>query len=235
MDFRRVAGVGGLLFGSLVLVGNTFLVVPAKPLGGARMDAIVSYYVEHGSSVQLFSYVAPFAWTAIVMFAAGVVISTRLEGRVNGWAVAGLGAIATMIATFCGVVTADLVLATRADALADNPQYAQLLWDYHMVLQILNLTFVAIALGSFGIAAVTSGTASRLGKLALLGSALLLPAATQTGPGMTGSGPTLIALPGFAIWLIFVLGYSVIMIRMSGSDVEAGSIPTIGLADASAE
>ena len=217
MDFRRIAGIGGIAFAGTVLIGNAFLVLPAKPLGGAQFSEIVSYYSEHGNSVRLFAFVAPVAWAAIALFAAGVVVSTRSDGRLNGWAVVGVVGIATMIATFCGVVTADLVLATRASTLAANPQYTQLLWDYHMVLQILNLTFVAIALGAFGMAAVTSATAPRLGKLALLGCGLLLAGATQSTAGMTGSGPTLIVLPGFVIWLIFVVGFSLTMIRLAGS------------------
>jgi len=217
VDFRRIAGVGGLAFGVAVPIANALLVLPAKPLGGASLSAIAAYYGEHGSSVRLFALVAPFLWTAISVFAAGVVVSTRVGDRLNGWALAGALGIATMIATFCGVVTADLVLATRADTLAANPEYTQLLWDYHMVLQILNLTFVGVALGGFGMAAVTSRTAPRLGKVAAIGSGLLLVAATQSIPGMTGAGPRLIALPGFAIWLLFVLSYSVIMIRMPAS------------------
>ncbi len=213
MDFRKVGGIGGLLFGIGVLIGNAFLVLPAKPLGGAELSQIVSYYNEHGSSVRLFAYLGPIAWTSISLFAAGVVVATRHEGRQNGWALAGAIGIATMIATFCGVVTADLVLAIRAPRLLDNPEYTQLLWDYHMVLQILNLTFIAVALGGFGMAAVTSGSAPRLGKLGVLGAGFLLVAATQAAPGVTGSGPTLVALPGFAIWLIFVIGYSVTMLR----------------------
>lgn len=214
--FTRIAGVGGLAFGTAVFIGNAFLVLPAKPLGGARLSAIVRYYSEHGSTVGMFSYVAPIAWAAISLFAAGVVISTESEGRPNGWALMGLAGIATMIATFCGVVTADLVLAARASTLESTPLYTQLLWDYHMVLQILNLTFVAIALGGFGMAAVTAGTAPWLGRLALVGAVLLLAGATQTSPGLVGRGPTLIALPGFLIWLIFVIGYSVKMIRSAG-------------------
>lgn len=217
MDFRRIAGVGGLAFGATVLTVNASLVLPAKPLGGASLSAIVAYYGEHGGSVRLFAIVAPVAWAAIALFTSGVVVSTRSADRLNGWALAGVVGIAAMIATFCGVVTADLVLATRAETLATNPQYTQLLWDYQMVLQILNLTFVAIALCGFGMAAVTSGTAPRLGKVAVLGSGLLLAGATQSIPGMTGGGSALIALPGFIIWLIFVLGYSVIMIRMPAS------------------
>lgn len=213
MDFRRVAGLGGLSFGAAVLVGNAFLVLPAKPIGNATLSQIASYYVEHGSAVSFFAYVAPVAWLSISLFAAGVVVSTRHEGRPNGWSLVGAMGVATMIATFCGVVTADLALAARAATLLANPQYTQVLWDYHMVLQILNLTFIAVALGGFGMAAVTSGVAPRLGKMGLLGSAFLLAAGTQALPGVTGAGPTLVALPGFAIWLIFVIGYSVTMIR----------------------
>lgn len=216
MRFRRAAGLGGLAFGVSVLVVNAFLVVPAKPLGGAGIPAIVAYYANHGGAVRAFGYVGPFAWVAIALFAAGVVDSTRVAGRVNGWALFGMAGVVTMIATFCGVVTADLTLAIRASTLEASPVYAQLLWDFHMVLQILNLTFVAIALGGFGMATVTSRTAPRLGKLALVGGLLLLAAATQSEAGMTERGPTLVALPGFAIWLIFVIGYSVTMIRSPG-------------------
>ena len=213
MDFKRVAGICGIGFGVIVFTANAFFVGPAKPLGGVPLSEIVSHYSEHGNLIWSFAYVGPIAWVAISLFAAGVVVSTRSKGRLNGWALAGLLGIATMIPTFCGVVTADLVLAARASTLAANPQYTQLLWDCQMVLQILNLTFVALALGGFGMAAVTSATAPRLGKLAAVGALLLLAGATQSKTGLTGAGPALVAIPGFVIWLIFVVGYSVAMIR----------------------
>jgi hypothetical protein len=40
MDFR---GIGGIAFAGTVLIGNAFLVLPAKPLGGAQFSEIVSY------------------------------------------------------------------------------------------------------------------------------------------------------------------------------------------------
>lgn len=215
MNFRRFAGIGGIVFAGTVFTVNAFLVGPAKPMGDTELLEIVSYYTEHGDVVRLFAFVAPFAWVAITLFAAGVVVSTQSKGRQNGWAIAGMVGIATTIATFCGVVTADLVLASRASTLAANPQFTQMLWDYHMVLQILNLTFVAIALGGFGMATVTSAMAPRLGKAALLGAGLLLAGATQSLAGLTGTGPAMIALPGFLIWLIFVVAYSIVMIRVA--------------------
>ncbi|MEJ2086117.1 MAG: hypothetical protein P8Y44_10635 [Acidobacteriota bacterium] len=217
MDFKRIAGICGIIFAGTVFTVNAFFVGPVKPMGDTELSEIVSYYTEHGDVVRLFAYVAPFAWVAISLFAAGVVVSTQSEGRQNGWAIMGAVGIATMIATFCGVVTADLALAGRASTLAANPQFTRVLWDYHMVLQILNFTFVAMALGGFAMAAVTSKTAPRLGKFSLLGAGLLLAASTQSLAGLNGTGPVSIVLPGFLVWLIFIITYSIIMIRMAGS------------------
>jgi hypothetical protein len=214
MSFLRVAGLGGLLFAIPVTVVNTFLVAPRKPIGDPPLSVIVSYYVEHGDAVRLLSIIAPIAWAALSLFTAGVLLSTRgTDGRTNGWALVGLAGIAMMVPSFCGVVTADSVLATRASTLAERPEFTQMLWDFHMILQILNWAFVAIALCGFGMAAVVSGAAPRLGRLAVPGAVLLLAGSTQSLAGLGGSSSVFIGLPGFVIWLVFVLGYSLVMIR----------------------
>lgn len=227
MSITRAAGLGGLCFGVAVAGVNTFLVGPSKPMGSPELSRIVAYYVDHGETVAWLAFIAPIAWVAITLFAAGVVVSTRNRDRgVNGWALFGFAGVVTMIPTFCGVVTADAVLAAGAAKLAANPEYTRTLWDFHMILQILNWTFVAIALAGFGMAAVTAGTAPRLGKVGVAGAFLLLAGATQSVPGLTGERSVLVGLPGFLAWLIFVIGYSWIMVRMKGTDAGADHEPT---------
>ncbi len=214
MSFTRIAGLGGLLFAVTVFVGNLYLAGAAKPIGNPPLTEIVAYYAAHGPAASLMAYVAPIAWFSVALFAAGVLVDTRgSDGRSNGWALMGASGIAMMVPTFCGVVTADLVLASRADTLAATPQYTQMLWDFHMVLEILNLTFVAIAMAGLGMAAVSSGRAPRLGKSAVAGAVLLLAAATQSVSTFLGSTSVLVALPGFLIWLVFVASYSAMMVR----------------------
>ena len=218
MHFRRIAGLGGLVFAIPVAIVNAVLVAPEKPIGDASLDAIVSYYVEHSGGVGLLTIIAPIAWAALSLFCAGVLVNTRgTDGRTSGWAVVGVTGIALMVPSFCAVVTADAALAARASTLAERPEYTQMLWDFHMILQILNWTFVAIALGGFGMAALVSKTAPWLGKLAVPGAALLLAGATQSLPGLAGSSSVFIGLPGFVIWLVFVVGYSLTMIRSADS------------------
>ncbi len=189
-------------------------------MGSPELSRIVSYYADHGEAVTRVAFVAPIAWVAITLFAAGVVVSTRSRARgVNGWALFGLAGVVTMIPTFCGVVTADAVLAAGAAKLTANPEYTRTLWDFHMILQVLNWTFVAIALAGFGMAAVTAGTAPRLGKVGVAGALLLLAGATQSVPGLSGDRSVLVGLPGFVAWLIFVIGYSWVMIRMGNTEM----------------
>ena len=218
MGLSRWSGVAGFMFLGSVLLLNGMRAATGRPLGDAAMTDIVAYFVEHGSIPRLASYMAPIPMLSFPVFAAGVLALTRDgQGRLNTWGVVELAGAVMNVSVFAGVLATDAILGSRASTLAENPQYAQMLWDLNVVLFPLAVGCAALALGGLGLAVLTSGVGPRLGKVALAGAAFLLAGAIQSQPALAGSSTPAVAVPGVLIWLSFVVVVSVKMIRQTGS------------------
>jgi len=152
---RRLAGAAGLTY--VIGVGIENMEVLEAPTIGSSAPEIRANYAD-----QAFGVVTTFA--GILALLAYVVLATCLfaivrgpDRRAEGWALAGLaGGIAGPVLAATGAAASAILVANSGTGLSDD--VTRVLFDYHLIVQMVAGVFVALFLVGFGVAALRTAT-----------------------------------------------------------------------------
>lgn len=207
----RLAGAGGLVFAVTLAVQN--ILRAAAPGFGAAPAQVTAYFTHHRAAVLVPLGLFPAEMLALFLFAAA------MRGRPGRepdrwWAGVGTLGVAAIAALFAVVNMTEIVLAAKAERLASSPAVIQALWTLHAAAFGLDLAAIAVALTGLSRAAVSARLIPAwLAAAAWPGAGCLLIAAVFTVALANGGAWIALALPGFLIWLVFVVTASVALLR----------------------
>lgn len=224
---RRLGGLAGLSFVSIVGLVNIILGASGMPRSGASRAEVQTYFADHGDTVALACSLATLVWLCLAVFGAGLVARMRQQApeRVESWPLLGLGGVILQNALFAGVVGTQVVLGT-AD-LSDDSRW--LVWQLHNALFTLNGTSLAIILLAFSVAGLRAGMIRRWHGAVGLTAATILQISSLTTPFHEDSEALAsVGLLGFVLWLVWVTTYSLVLLRpTTTATTEAVTAPAV--------
>ena len=152
---RKVAGAAGLAYVIGVSIEN--MEVLEAPTIGDPVAEIRANYADQAFGVVT-SFAGVLALVAYVVFAIGLFQIVRgADRRGEGWALAGLaGGIAGPTVAATGAAATAILVAHSGTGLSDD--VTRVLFDYHLVIQMVAGVFVALFLAGFGVAALRTAT-----------------------------------------------------------------------------
>ncbi len=216
MHFSKITGIAGIVFVFLVGVFNIVLGASSPPANDASAAEIGSYYTANGGAMVLISVIAPLVWVALLVFGAGVFAKVRGHelGSGEAWGYIGLLGILMQNALFATVVAIDVAFNVGAESLAANAGVTEMLWRFQHAIFTLNGVSLALVLTGFSIAALRAGLIPRWhASVGFVSAALLFASAASVTPAVEGSWAAFIGLPGFLLWLVWILSMGVRLIK----------------------
>jgi hypothetical protein len=207
----RLAGAGGLVFAAILVADN--LIRAGAPGFDAAPAQVSAYFLDHRAAALVPLGLFPAGLLAFFPFAAGVWARARHEDS-RWWAGVGVLGAAAITALFAIVNITEIVLTAKAAQLASSPAVVQALWTLRAAAFGLDMAAIAVALiGLSRAAAAMRLIPAWLALAAWPAAACLLTAATFT-VALADGGPWLaVALPGFIVWVVFVITASVALLR----------------------
>jgi hypothetical protein len=207
----RLAGTGGLVFAATLVADN--IIRASAPGFDAAPAQVSAYFLDHRTAALVPLGLFPIGLLALFPFAAGLWARARQEES-RWWASAGVLGAATIAALFAIMNITEIVLTAKAAQLASSPAVVQALWTLRAAAFGLDLAAIAVALiGLSRAAAAMRLIPSWLALTAWPGAVCLLTAATFT-VALADGGPWLaVGLPGFIVWIVFVITASVSLLR----------------------
>ena len=216
MSYSRTAGLAGLLF--VVLVGgfNIAMGSSSPPNNDATAAEIASYYTSNGGLLTAVSVIAPFVWASLLVFGSGVFAMVRASEttKAGAWAYVGLLGVLMQNAIFATVVATEVAFNVGVDSLAENPELTEAIWRFQKAIFTLNGTSLALALTGFSIAGLQTVFIPKWhAYLGFVSAALLFASAVAVTPALEGTGAAFIGLPGFVLWLVWILAMGIRLVR----------------------
>ncbi len=214
----KLAGIGGLAFAGIVLLQN-IIRGGSAPANGATSAEVLTHYNDHRAIT--FVLVATFVLSGVgLAFFLGGAMRHLMATERRGWALTGFVGATGVMALFGVVVGAEQALSVVATHSQPNIGAIEALWALHnSVFTVLDI-FIAIALLGLSRAGIAAGLTPRaFGRLAPVGSALLL-VGTFAGPSIAaGDAMPLFGLAGvgFVIWLAFLAATGIRLVRSQES------------------
>jgi len=214
---ERLAGVAGIVFVAGVVFQNIVhaAIDPAADASGAT---ILSNLDSHRGLIEFVFALFVIEMAALLIFVGA--IYGRAIDTPSGWlARTGLLGVAGIVACFTATVAIEAAL-TGTQALAGAPHVVEGLWSVHMAFFTLNFTAIGVALFGLSLATAAAGLVPRWFRIVgPIGAGLLVIGAMPVVPAVRGSMAGMgFALPGFVIWLAWMVFASAGILR----DVPAG-------------
>ncbi|GAA1641636.1 hypothetical protein [Actinoplanes couchii] len=216
MAFSRVAGVAGLGFVAVLIVANLLLTVAGFPTPSEAVSVaeITAVYASGGGTLRLASALLPAAWLLATVFAVGVclVLGRDARGRLDPWAVVGLGGVLMQSVVFTAVEATRLAVMSAA---AHDPGSVGGLWALHTALFGFNQVFLATALFGLSAAGIRNGVIGRWhARTGIAAGSLLFVTATTSPYGVDGTNPlALLGLAGWLLWVGWIAAFGVVLLR----------------------
>ena len=214
MKHERIAGLSAAVFAisifSINLVEN---VGTARPDPAASAEDVSQWAQDAGAYLWATTILVPVCWMLLAVFAAFAWNRARTEQIGMMWPTVGLLGSAMTMGTLSAAIAADAALIASADNLSLD--VVEFLANFSVSLFLFN--WAALALALFGLSRTTAalGISPRwLNVLSVVGAALLAIGSVQVGPVLNGFLPAvLIGLPGFVIWLVYLLVVGLRLVR----------------------
>jgi hypothetical protein len=213
------AGLGGLIFLSLVVLQNV-LTATSNPPNDASAQQILVFAHDGAWKIQLLFITYVIGFPALFTFVGGLSglavkrdPRAALPGRIGQYSI-------VVAAVLIGLINvAQVTLVAASGDLAADLALVRTLWAVHNAIFTLNFVAVAGALFGLGRAAAISGivpvwmgNVSLAGALALVASALPIVAEVHGSP-LLGLG-----LAGFLCWLVFLAVAGLSLLRVPRSE-----------------
>ena len=216
MSYSRIAGLAGILFVVAVVAVNVAVGSSSPPENDATPAEIASYYTVNGGLMTLVSVIAPVVWVCLLVFGSGVFVKVRARESTKGeaWAYIGLLGIVMQNAIFATVIATEVALNASVDALAANAGLTEVVWRFQRAMFTLNGTSLALALTGLSIAALRSSFIPKWHAcVGLVGAAFLFVSAATVMPALEGTFFAFVGLPGFVLWLVWILAMGIRLVR----------------------
>lgn len=213
----RPTGAAAIGFALLILTGNLVLVPAGMPAPGSSTAEAIDYFTGAGSTIGPVAAFVPAAWVLATVFGAGATAAALRSAGPDaaGWAYTGFAGILLQNLTFTAVIALRLAMAAVAD-----PRDIAPLWALHEALFGLNGTFLALAMIGLGTAGYAGGLFGRGQLLAGLAAAALQFTSAALTPLVTNgySGLGLFGLTGWLLWVGWLIGYGIALLRRPEKD-----------------
>ncbi len=210
----KLAGAGGIAFASIVLLQN-IIRGGSAPKNGATSAEVLTHYADHRTITFVLVATFVLSGAGLAVFLGGA-MRRLMASECRGWALTGFVGASGIMAVFAVVVGTEQALSVVASRSQPNVGAIEALWGLHnSVFTVLDL-FIAAALLGLSRAGIAAGITPRaFGRLAPIGSALLL-VGSFAGPSIAaGDAMPLFGLAGigFVIWLVFLATTGIRLVR----------------------
>ena len=188
----------------------------SPPDNDATAAEIASYYKANGGLLTFVSVIAPLVWVCLLVFGSGVFAQVRAHETTKGeaWAYVGLLGILMQNAIFATVIATEVTFNVGADEMAANAGLTEVIWRFQRAMFALNGTSLALALTGLSIAAWRASFIPQWhAYVGLVGAALLLVSAATVTPAVEGTFAAFIGLPGFVLWLVWILATAIRLVQ----------------------
>lgn len=212
MSSRRIGGLAGLVFVSVVAIVNILLGSAQAPQAGASKAEVLAFLADHGSVVAVATSLATVVWVALAVFSAGVVAAVRGHERSSGdsWSLLTIGGAIMQNSVFAMVVAIQVTVSVGG--LSDDLVWG--LWRLHDAVFSLNGASLAIVLVGGSIGAHRAGLLTGWQRtLGLVAATALFASAFLTPFTLDGHPVGLVGLAGFLMWLVWIASVSVALLR----------------------
>jgi hypothetical protein len=214
LDERRLAGIGGLTFATLVLATN--VLQGATPALDASAEEVVGYLSDHRSQ-SLFA-TAAFAVGALflLMFASAFYGRLKAVGRRDDlvWARLGMIGALLILPTFATVVVQRIVLLVAQDEIIGSPELITFMWRLEMAAFLVNTLPMAAALLGFGVAGARAGLLPRwFARWTPVAAAVAVVTAACAVAGLEGSLIGFGGIVPFLTWMMVLIVAGVKQLR----------------------
>lgn len=211
-----LTGAAGLTFAALVIAQNVIRAATG-PTNGASPATVLNFLHQQAWFVHFEFVTYLLGYPAILLFGAGLArAAVAANPRAQVWAQLGRNSLLVVVVLFGLVNAIQVTMLASRDALTGQPDLTAVLWNLHNAVFTLNFTAVGVALFGLGRAAVVAGLIPRwTGPFTAVGGLLLALAAAPAVAEIHGSALMGIGLVGFVIWLAFVAGTGLRLLRSS--------------------
>jgi hypothetical protein len=209
----HVAGWLGVGFAALLVVQNAL-----RAAGAPANDAPASDVLRYVDSAQgtlsiLLALFVP-GLLALFGFVSGLLARARRLGYDSAWSTFGLIGVILIGGMFAASNAIEAALVASAPQLAADPSLVSLLWHFHTATFALNFAAIGAALLGLSRVSLAIGLISRpVALLALVGAGLLFAGAIPVVSVAAGSAWFYVALPGFGLWIVWLVATGVGLIR----------------------
>lgn len=218
--FLRVAGLGGLLFFGVLLVGNALrfnAVHFLPPLAGATYDEVSTYYAERGALLAPALAYYAVGLPGLLLFLVGTVRRVAAHAAAAPWAWVGGAALASLSATFGAVVALEAVIANTVAA--GDRDVVMALWMIKEALFFVNAVPLSIGLVALAIGSRIAGTSPRwLTQVAIAAGLVSLVMLAPLAANVAGAYSGWFAFVVFGAWMMFLVNTSVGHLRAASED-----------------
>lgn len=217
---RRTVGLLAIALATSLIAQNAVLVAADAPSYGDPITEVLTWHADHRGAVTF--AVGSEALNIPLLLALVTSLHTlllRRGGRGTGWSRLAMAAGTTLTAVFAlyTVLWNGVVLA--ADDLTAASAELALAWQMHAAA-------FALALPAVGTTLIGAALATHAGRLtppwqralAVTGGSLLIVAGLANLAIADGSTLLLIGMPGYAVWLIWLLATGTRLLRTSTGD-----------------
>ena len=209
----RTAGMAGLTFGLLLILQNVIRSAGAPANDAPAADVLRYVTANHTALEFLLALFVP-GFVALFWFVSGLMATVRSAGADGPWATFGFVGVVIIGALFAlsnGVEAAIVALAPRLDG---QTGVVDALWALHGAFFALNEMAIGAALLGLSRASIGAGVTPRSLNWLVVGGALLLFAGAVPVVAVTAGSPLFyLPLPGFVIWIIWLVVTSVNLLR----------------------
>jgi hypothetical protein len=218
---ERLAGIGGLVFLVLLVVQN-LLKATTGPANSATAAQIVHFARSEAWTVNLLVVTYVLGFPCLFLFASGLSLRcSELAPASEIWSRLGRYSVCVIAVLFGLVNIVQVVIVAARKELAADPALALTLWALHNAIFTINLLAIGGALLGLGRAAALAGLIPRwLGKLTIVGAALLAFSAAPAVAEVHGSKILALGLVGFICWLM-LLGIAGVRLMRTSADPAA--------------
>lgn len=214
-------GICGLIFLLMIVIQNV-LELAFSLANDASAAEILKHFQDDAWLVDLTFVTFVIGFPALFYFAAK--LTDRASGAehpaAEAWGTFGRMAVVLVAALFGLVNLTQVLIVADHDQLAASPALTTTLWSLHNALFTLNLAAVGLMLLGLSRAAALSRIIPRwLGRVNVVGAALLLVSAMPIVTQVHGSKLLAVGAIGFITWMLFLLLAGIGLIRLGRRDV----------------
>ena len=215
----RLAGWLAVGFAALIIAQNALRTAGAPANDAPAADVLRYVSSAHDTLSILLALFVP-GLLALLGFVSGLLARARRLGVDGAWSTFGLVGVILIGGLFAASNAIEAALVATAPQLDSDPGLVSLLWHFHTATFALNFAAIGAALLGLSRVSLATGLITRpVALLAVAGAALLFAGSVPVVAVAAGSPWFYVALPGFGLWIVWLVATGVGLIR---SDPSAG-------------